>query len=364
MTDIFLPPRQYIQREGVLGEAGRYLKAFGRRPLVLGDQTVLSIVRPALEDRLSAAGLSPSFALFGGECSLTEIRRLAEIIGREKLDFVVGTGGGKALDTARCTADKLKLPLITVPTSAATCSAASAAAVIYENGVRQETVNGKGADLVLVDSIILSQAPVSLLAAGMGDALAKWYEGKPTYDQAKDYKNPALQAAMNLSTQTKETIFGWGVQAKQDVEAKKNSRAVETIVETDILLTGMISGVGGSQFRMAVAHSLLYGFTHLPQVHERLHGEVVSYGIVVQLCLEENEKELDLLLPFFARLGLPLTLKKLGLDCPEDPRFWAGLKHTAGMSSVQYLPFKLDEKRLYQAIQEADRRFEAVAFQV
>ncbi len=84
----------------------------------------------------------------------------------------MGTGGGKAIDTARVVAEKTKLPLITIPTSAATCSAASAVAVLYERGVRQATVNGKGAELVLVDSSIIAQAPVRLLTAGMGDALA------------------------------------------------------------------------------------------------------------------------------------------------------------------------------------------------
>ena len=67
MIDIFLGAKQYIQREGLLGEAGNYLKPFGRRPMVLGDELVFSIIRPVLEDRLKSAGLSSSFVLFGEE---------------------------------------------------------------------------------------------------------------------------------------------------------------------------------------------------------------------------------------------------------------------------------------------------------
>jgi glycerol dehydrogenase len=253
-------------------------------------------------------------------------------------------------------AEQLKLPLITIPTSAATCSAASAVAVVYEKGVRQATVSGKGADLVLVDSTILSQAPIRLLASGMGDALAKWYEGKPCYDQMKE-PDSATQGALSLSTQTKETILSMGLRAKEDVVAKKNSYAVEKVVEANILLTGVIGGLGGSKFRVAVPHALLYGLTVLPQVHQNLHGEMVSFGIIVQLCLEKNEKELQVLLPFFSQLGLPITLKSLGLTNVEDPLFWEGLKRTCAKgSSVHNLPFPVDERKLYHAMMEADER--------
>ena len=356
MIDIFVGCKQYIQREGVLAEAGTLLKALGRRPMVLGDELVLSIVRPTLEDRLRTAGISPSVVLFGDDCSLGEISRLAEIVQKEKLDFIVGTGGGKALDTSRLVANQLKLPLVTIPTSSATCSAASAVAVVYENGVRQATVSGKGADLVLVDSGIQAKAPLRLMAAGIGDALAKWYEGKPCYDQLKE-RDSGVESAMSLSTQAKETILRLALKAKDDVESKRNSPAVETVVENNILLAAIIGGLGGSKFRVAVPHALLYGLTVLPQVHQNLHGEMVAFGILVQLCLEKNEKELKVLLPFFSQLGLPITLKALGLSNLEDPLYWEGLKRTCVKgSSVHNMPFPVDEQKLHRAMMEADER--------
>jgi len=356
MTDIFLAPRRYIQREGILEEAGNYVKNFGSRLLVLGDELVFSIIRPVLESRLARAGLASSFVLFGGECSQGEVIRLEEIALGRNTDLVVGTGGGKALDTSRLLADRLKVPLIAIPTSAATCSAASSVAVIYEKGVRQATVNGKAADLVLVDSIVLSRAPSRLLAAGMGDSLAKWYEGKPIYDLNTGH-DLATQTAMAVSTQIREIILACGREAKRDVDDGRNSPAVEKIVEANILITGVISGLAGSRLRVALAHALLFGMTVLPQMHRNLHGETVSYGIVVQLCLEKNEKELATLLPFFSSLGLPLTSKELGMDNAEDPRFWEGLRRTcAPGSAVHSLPFPVDEQKIYRAMREADER--------
>lgn len=356
MIDIFPGPKQYIQRPGILAEAGFYLKSFGRRPLILGDELVLSLIRPSLANQIDKAGLAASFVLFGGECSLNEVARLSAIVQRDNLDLIVGTGGGKAIDTARVVAEKLKLPLVTIPTSAATCSAASAVAVIYEKGVRQATVNGKGAELVLVDSDLIAQAPKRLLAAGMGDALAKWYEGKPGYEQAAE-NDAATQAAMTLATLVKNNILSLGLKAQESVANKRNSPAVERIIENNILLTGLIGGLGGSKFRIAIAHALLYGLTVLPQVHQNLHGEMVAFGVLVQLCLEKNEAELKVLLPFFAELGLPLTLQELGLSNVEDALFWEGLKRTcAPGSSAHNMPFSINEEKIFQAMLEADAR--------
>jgi glycerol dehydrogenase len=356
MIDIYLGPKQYIQREGLIGEAAKFLKPFGKRPLILADDLVLGIVRPLLEDQLVRSGFSPSFVLFGDECCLKEINRLVEVARTEKADFIVGTGGGKVLDTSRCVANRLNFPLVTIPTSAATCSASSAAAVIYENHVRVETVNGKGADLVLVDSGIIARAPSRLLASGMGDALAKWYEGKPIYDRMAE-PDQATAAAMTLSTQAREIVLRLGLEAKADVDAKKNSPVVERIIETNLLSTGVIGSLGGSKFRIAVAHALLYGLTVMPEAHRHLHGEMVSWGILVQLCLEKNEAELKILLPLFSRLGMPITLKALGLTNLEDPLFWEGLKRTCVKgSSVHFMPFPVDEKKLAAAILEADER--------
>src|SRR3972149_5137033 len=120
MSVIFLAPARYIQGEGIREEAGNYVKNIGTRPLVLGDELVFSIIRPVLESRFDRAGLASSFVLFGGGGSQVEVMRLEEIALGRNTDLVIGTGGGKALDTSRLLADRLKVPLVAIPTSAAT----------------------------------------------------------------------------------------------------------------------------------------------------------------------------------------------------------------------------------------------------
>ncbi|MFO7709121.1 MAG: iron-containing alcohol dehydrogenase family protein [Desulfobacterales bacterium] len=356
MTDIFLTPNRYVQLPGVLNEIGKYLEPFGRQPLVLSDEMVMPIIRPKTESQLQALGMAPCFVLFGTECSMAEVARISALATHEGNDFVVGAGGGKVIDTARVVAQRLELPLVTVATSAATCSACSSVSVLYKNGVREETLKGKGADLALVDSAIIAAAPSRLLSAGMGDALAKFYEGKPTFDRTPQ-PLPALEAALRLSAQVKETIMDCGLEAKRDVDAGKATFVVEKIVEANIFLTGVISCVGGATFRVALAHGLLYGLTIMPAVHNLLHGEMVSYGLIVQLCLEEKKGELKRLIPFFIQLGLPLTTEEIGIHDLSDPLFLQGLKRTCAQGgSAHNLSVPVSEKSLLAAIREADRR--------
>ena len=69
----------------------------------------------------------------------------------------------------------------TVASSDAPCSALS---VIYteDGSFEQYRIYRKNPDLVLVDTQVIAQSPPRLLVAGMGDALATWFEAKTCVD--------------------------------------------------------------------------------------------------------------------------------------------------------------------------------------
>ena len=146
----------------------------------------------------------------------------------------------------------------------------------------------------------------------------------------------------------------------RDAAAGACTPTVERVIEANLLMTGIISGVGGDAFRVALAHGLLYGMTVHPRVHDFLHGEVVSYGLVVQACLERHDDEAARLIAFFDELGLPLTLADLGLGDREDPRFREGLRRTcAAGGSAHNITVPVDEAGLLRAILDVDERVAA-----
>ena len=116
---------------------------------------------------------------FGGECSLVEIERVKAAARESKARTIVGAGGG-SLDTARAAAADLGLPVVNCPTVASSDASLLRLSVIYsDEGVFQEyRFYRKNPDLVLVNTEVIAQAPPRLLVAGMGDALATWFEAR------------------------------------------------------------------------------------------------------------------------------------------------------------------------------------------
>jgi glycerol dehydrogenase len=93
---------------------------------------------------------------------------------------IVGAGGGKALDAARAAADDLSLPMVSCPTAASNDAPCSALSVVYTEDGEFEAYKlvRRNPALVLVDSSAVVQAPARLFSAGMGDALATWFEAR------------------------------------------------------------------------------------------------------------------------------------------------------------------------------------------
>ena len=97
---------------------------------------------------------------FGGETSLNHIERLAVLAIEQQAEVLIGAGGGKALDTVKAVGAQLGLPVITVPTIAATCAAVTPLTIRYDD-------NGNFFDIfplpqapaaVIIDSELLAAA--------------------------------------------------------------------------------------------------------------------------------------------------------------------------------------------------------------
>ena len=129
------------------------------------------------------------------------------------------------------------------------------------------------------------------------------------------------------------------------------------VVDATVLLAGVIGGLGGAQCRTVAAHAVHNGLTHIP-IHSSIHGEKVAYGILVQLRLEEMVQGNQLaatarqqLLKFYAEIGLPQTLRDLGLgDITLAQLQQAAEIALAPNSDIHRLPFKVVTEQLMAAM--------------
>ena len=319
MSRMLLAPSRYIQGAGAINEIGTHAASMGTKALLTGGKSALSASGQAIQSSLEKQNLSCYQEDFMGECSDKEINRLVDVAKSNGADLIICAGGGKVIDTGKAVAYEMKVPVIVVPTIAATDAPCSALSVVYtEEGVFERyLVLPKNPDCVLVDTAIVANAPVELLVSGMGDALATFWEadtcGKSCKPNALTGATPPTLSALALARLCYDTLLEYGVQAKLAVEKNCVTPAVEAIVEANTLLSGLGFESGG----LAGSHSVHNGFTVLEATHGKFHGQKVAFGVLTQLVLEGRpSKDVEEVLDFCSSVGLPICLEEVGISNP------------------------------------------------
>ena len=142
-----------------------------------------------------------SFAKSGGMCieeisgyQHTENRRINSV-KETSCDVIVGVGGGRIMDAVKATAFELGVPIVAIPTQAATCAAYSPLSVLYTPEGHSDKyihfeyeVNA----IIVDDKVMLTQTP-RLLAAGILDGMAKYIEIATLHPQVLDENIPIAQ---------------------------------------------------------------------------------------------------------------------------------------------------------------------------
>jgi glycerol dehydrogenase len=356
MEKVLIAPGRYVQGSGAVASIGKHAGSLGKKALAIGGKRGLNEVKAGLESGLKSVGIGLALEPFNGECSKKEIDRILASAKAAGADFIIGVGGGKSIDTAKAAAFYGKMPVAVLPTIAATDAPCSALAVVYtDDGVFESyLLLPSNPNLVLVDTAIVAKAPVRLLVSGMGDALATWFEADAC---AKAYAGNmpgglAGRTALTLARLCYDTLIEWGPQAVLAAEKGVPTEAVERIVEANTLLSGLGFESGG----LAAAHAVHNGLTVLHETHEVYHGEKVSFGTLVQLVLEgRSPAEVDEVLDFCVKVGLPVTLAQLGVANPTEEKLRSVAKATtAEGETIHNEPFPVTADDVYSAIVAAD----------
>ena len=354
MARVFISPSKYVQGAGELDRLGEYTKVYGKKALVIISAGGKKRFGERVEASLVAAGVECAFDEFNGECSQAEIDRLVEVLKGAGSDVVLGVGGGKIFDTAKAVAAAVDVPVVVVPTIAATDAPCSALSVIYtDEGQFQEYQFFKqNPNLVLMDTEVIAKSPVRLTVSGMGDALATYFEARACKrsDAGTCAGGKVTSAAMALARLCYETLMSDGVKAKLALEAGACTESVEKVIEANTLL----SGLGFESAGLAGAHAIHNGMTAMPETHAFYHGEKVAFGTLTQLVLE-NADELYEVLDFCVEVGLPVTFAQLGVaDASYERVLEVARLACADNDTLHNMPFEVTPEKVANAMLAAD----------
>ena len=316
LAPLTVAPARVLRGDGILARAGAVLAHLGQRPLVIGGDRTLAAVVPILEGIWQQEGLSGQAVSYLPDACEASLARLETALQEHEADCIIGAGGGKALDMAKLVAERNGLPVATIPTSGATCAAWTGLSNVYSaaGAFLYDVPLSRCPEVLILDYALVRTAPRRTLVAGIGDAIAKWYEASVS----SGHSEAATTIAAVQGARVLRDIL---LQKSAAALADPHSQTWCEVVDATVLLAGVSGGLGGAKCRTVAAHAVHNGLTHLPAARSTLHGEKVAYGILVQLRLEEIVQGSQLaatarqqLLRFYAEIGLPKDLKDLGLE--------------------------------------------------
>lgn len=354
MLKLMRAPSKYVQGADALLELYENIKDLGESFLFICSKSGFKAAQPKIEKSFAGKDAEIRFEVFGGISSNGEIAKMRKIVTENNIEVVCAIGGGSAIDTAKATAYYEHRPVVIIPTVCATDAPCTGLSVIYNDDGTFDTYifYPKNPDAVIVDSSIIVNAPVRFLIAGMGDALGTYFEAR----MCEKTNSPSLEnggitkSAMALCSLCYETLLADGYKAKRSAETGVLTPALEAIIETNTYL----SGVGADNGGLATSHSVYNGFTALEECESIMHGEIVAFGTLAQLVLEDAPtEEIEEVMDFCASVGLPITLKQIGVTNVARVKI-AAEKACAPGESIHNMLGDVTPDQLYNAILAAD----------
>lgn len=314
---------RYIQeRDAIRQNLAAEVRRAGTKPYIVFGVNGRRVAGEQIYDALRAAGIGYAETVFTGiACDETADELYAAAVA-EGCDLIIGVGGGVLMDAGKYAAVKHGLPIIQLPTSAATCAATSALAVLYEKDTRKfvgSMILFKEADAVIVDLDVMIRQPARLLCAGIMDSSAKMIEiPHRMVGREEDEITLGLPIAFDLAKAIYAEFEKHTAGVLEDMEKGEITPRFERAIFYTLAVTGMISGASKNKNQSALAHQFYYHCRRkfVNETAGFIHGELVSAGLIPQMIFNGIDPE-----PVVRRLkamGLPTCFTDVNIPATEE----------------------------------------------
>jgi glycerol-1-phosphate dehydrogenase [NAD(P)+] len=304
-------PREVLIGHGVLRKMGTVCKQLdmGKKAIIVTGVHTRKIAGERVLEILSDAGYEINLievSSINGD-NIESVKKMAL---EDKVEFMLGVGGGSIIDTGKIAAFELHVPFIAVPTIASHDGIASPRASIKDQDRGSPVSIQTHAPLAVVaDTGILSSAPYRFTAAGCGDILAN-YTAVRDWQLAYRIRNVEFSGyAAALSEMTANMIM------ENVNEIKKKDEKSTGMVVKALVSSGVAISIAGSS---APASGSEHKFSHaLDMMAEKpaLHGEQCGVGTIMMTYLYgDNWQRIREVLK---KIGAPTTAKELGVKDEE-----------------------------------------------
>lgn len=302
-------PRVILIKNNAISDIGKICMdlRLSNSVLIVCDKITKKIAGDEISENLTNQGFS-TVQLIIDDATDNEVKRAEKIINQEKFQFVIGVGGGRAIDVAKLSSFYCKIPFLNFPTAVSHDGIASSRASIrIENvntSIKAHTPLG-----IIADTKILAESPYRLFASGCGDIISN-LSAIEDWILANKIKNEYIDFfAMELSKFSAEILI-------ENIELikKKNEDSI-TLLLKSLLLSGVAMAlVDSSRPASGSEHKFSHALDRISS-NPALHGEQCALGTIMMMHL--YKKDWKKIVTVLKKIGLPTNSKEIGIPKSE-----------------------------------------------
>lgn len=133
---------------------------------------------------------------------------------------------------------------------------------------------------------------------------------------------------------------------------------VEQVVLAIVVTTGIASIFLTKDFtpdyNSGLAHAIFYALTSYPVIEEKhLHGEVVGFGVLLALLVDQQYEEFEKIYTLNQQLQLPTSLEQIEIT---EEQWEESMDHIPEMSDIRHYPYKVTKEMLVLAMNQLKER--------
>lgn len=222
-----------------------------------------------------------------------------------KARTVIGFGGGKSIDVAKVAAYELKIPMVSVPTSASHDGISSPFASLRDSRKPYSRAT-KPPYVIAADLELIKKAPERLFKGGFGDLVAK-ITAVRDWELARDEKGEYFgDYAANLAKMSAQHVM----ERAEDIH-EMNQEGVRALIEA-LISSGVAAGIAGSSRPCSGSEHLISHALEVIAPGAGLHGEKTGLGTVIIAAL--YGMDWSAILSALRDAGCPTSFRDLGIS--------------------------------------------------
>ena len=295
-------PRMVVTGPGVLEQLPAIIAELDipERGLIVCDSNTLQIAGNQVIEYLEAGG-HPMEKVEIKNANIEELERVEAY--SDRIDFLVGLGGGRPIDLAKQAGFNKDIPFISIPTAASHDGFGSARASIRQEG-HKTSMQAIPPIAVVADTSIISKAPKRLLAAGVGDIVSN-------QTAVLDWKLDGQKADYSEYAAALSEMAAQLVEDGIDKVASGSEEGVRLVVKA-LISSGVAMSIAGTSRPASGGEHKFSHWLDANSDNPALHGEQCGLGSIVTMYLHGGDWEK--IKNTLKVVNAPINAKGLGMD--------------------------------------------------